>query len=158
MLYYIRTFGRGGKSYVKIGWTDNIDKRQRTYKTDNPLYEPISTREGDELLEKKLHLFLTSLGVKAGFMNEWFIDVPEINTYFHSTIGKLNKTIWKNRDNLFTVSDIKDSGHNIKRKIYEELRMIYQHKSKLNKEIDKAWVRESNLKLIKENRKIYRLR
>lgn len=147
MLYLIRTFGRGkNKTALKIGFTDNIKTRSQSYRVHNPFFEPISERQGNRILEAKLHLFLTALGYKEKFLDEWFLDTPNVLKLFHSKISKINKTIWKNRNSLFSRSDFK-GNNDIKCKIYEELRMINHITNP--QQIDLDWKIESNQKILK---------
>lgn len=57
MLYLIgtRDFNTEIK-LLKIGYSDNWEGRRSQYITSNPLTNFISTREGDEVLEKLFHL------------------------------------------------------------------------------------------------------
>lgn len=159
MLYLVRTFGRSSKStYLKVGFTDNLEKRLREYKTQNPFFEFIGKREGDEIYEKKIHLYLSVSGLKSNFMNEWFIDSSEVYKLFHAHKDKIDKTIWKNRNILFNPSDFKLETE-LKYKIYQQLREKYKKPGEiLKQEIDKSWLLIMNKKLIKENKKNYRLR
>lgn len=73
MLYLIRSFGRGGKSILKIGYTEDIDRRMNQYFYTNPCFENISNREGDEMLEGMIQIYLKFLGYqfqKDGRLNE----------------------------------------------------------------------------------------
>jgi hypothetical protein len=148
VIYLIRTFGRGkDKTALKIGFTDNIWARLQHYREHNPFFELISQRPGDEILETKLHLFLTAKGYKEEFLSEWFIDCSGVLELFHATLKKIDKTIWKQRNNLFERTDFKGKG-GIKARIYESLRMtkIIHHP----KQIDLDWKVESNQKLLKQ--------
>ena len=150
MLYLIRTFGRGkDKTALKIGFTDNIWARIQNYREHNPFFELISQRPGDEVLETKLHLYLTARGYKEGFLSEWFIDCPEVLELFHTNLSKIDKTIWRHRNNLFCRADFKGKG-GIRARIYESLRMtkIIHHPQ----QIDLDWKIESNQKLLKQLR------
>lgn len=151
MLYLIRTFGRGkDKTALKIGFTDNIKTRFQSYLIHNPFFEPVSIREGDIILETKLHLYLTARGFKANFLDEWFVDCPEVLSLFHTKISKINRTIWKHRNALFKRADFKGSGNDLKKKIYEELRMI--NPGPYKQQIDLDWKIESNQKVLKKMR------
>ena len=44
MLYLIRTFGRRGRSMLKIGYTSDLQKRMENYYHSNLLYERIKRR------------------------------------------------------------------------------------------------------------------
>ena len=155
MLYLIRTFGRGkNKTALKIGFTDNIRSRFQSYRLHNPFYEQISERGGDRVLETKLHLYLTALGYKESFLDEWFVDSSAVLQEFHADIEKINRTIWRERDSLFSRADFK-GGNDIRRKIYEELRMTRViHRPR---QIDLDWKIESNQKILKRLRSDSRL-
>ena len=151
MLYLIRTFGRSKKqTSLKVGFSDNLKERFSSYKNHNPFFEVISSREGSRYEETKLHLYLTALGYKENFLEEWFLDCSEVLSKFHENFNKIDRTIWLNRDTLFSKSDFKDKKLNLKRQIYEELRMI--HKIEHPKQIDKDWKIESNQKILKRLR------
>ena len=107
MLYLIKSFGRNGKSILKIGYTDDLNRRMSQYFYNNPCFELIATREGDELLEDMIQVYLKSLGYqyqRNGKLNEWFIDVPEIYQIFHIHRKKLEEIIWKKRDNILNLN------------------------------------------------------
>lgn len=142
MLYLIRSFTRSG-TYLKVGFTDNIERRMRDYLTENPGRELISTRAGDLTEETRMHLYLTACGWKADFLEEWFIDCPEVLSGFHDDLGRINRKIWRERDRLFTSFDF--SRRSLKVQIYESLR--FQHRAEnLNALlIDREW-RKWNLK------------
>lgn len=147
MLYLIRSFGRNNKSSLKIGFSDDYKKRLDSYRIHNPFSEVITTREGDEILETKLHLYLSKY--KEDFLNEWFKDLPEIITLFHQNIPKIDKFVWKNRQDLFSVEDFKPTGNKIKKKIFEDLRIFG---GKLQ-EIDIQWKTIFNKNAIKNIKK-----
>lgn len=50
MLYLIESQG-----FLKIGFSDNIDKRIDSYHTENPNFKVLNTREGDRKDESYLH-------------------------------------------------------------------------------------------------------
>ena len=138
MLYLIRSFGRGGKSYVKIGFTDSLSTRMNQYKIHNPRFEFIASRYGSKRDELILHLYLYHLGYKAEFLNEWFKDDPVIYQIFHKKIDKkIRKVLWKNRKTLFKLEDI---GENmvIMKELYEDLRKEFSEDKRVE-EIDHAW-------------------
>ena len=151
MLYLIRTFGRGrNKTALKIGFTDNLKNRSQSYRVHNPFFEPVSIREGDRILEAKLHLYLTARGYKEDFLDEWFVDCPEVLSLFHTKLSKINKTIWKSRNALFGRADFKGSGNDLKQKIYEELRMT--NPGPYKQQVDLDWKIESSQKILKRLR------
>lgn len=126
-----------------------MPSRLRTYRTHNPGIELISTRSGTELEETKLHLSLEALGYKAGFMNEWFLDVPAVLSEFHMSVPEMNKTIWRNRGSLFKDTDFKGSAWSIKRTVYEDLAYVYRGCPE--QEIDKVWKKETRLTELKSS-------
>lgn len=136
MLYLIRSFSRSG-TYLKVGYTGNLDQRMKQYLVENPGRELISTREGDLTEETRMHLYLTACGLKAGFLDEWFIDCPETLTRFHQSRRKIDKVVWKEREKLFTAFDF--SRRSLKVQIYEELRFQHRTEQLNSLIIDKEW-------------------
>ena len=156
MIYLIRSYGPDNKKAVKIGFAEDIQARMRNYKIHNPYFEILATRQGDLRLEMKLQLFFTSYGLKADFLNEWFLNRPEITTtLFHKTLETINRRLWKQRQFLFPESIFTTAGNKRKREIYEELRMVYGVRKA--KPVDLAWKIESNKKLLKNMRSNYDL-
>lgn len=142
MLYLIRSFTRTG-TFLKVGYTANIERRMGEYLVENPGRELISIRAGDLTEETRMHLYLTACGFKADFLEEWFKDCPEVLLGFHQARGKMDKMIWRKRELVFTSFDF--SRRSLKVQIYEELR--FQHRAEnLNAlMIDREW-RKWNLK------------
>lgn len=111
MIYLIKSYGYRGKSVLKIGFTDDIQKRSYQYFSSNPMMEVLSTREGDEIFEKLLHRYLYYLGFqykRFGRLDEWFIDSPEVKRLFHISRETLEKRIWKHRDKILDISSSTD--------------------------------------------------
>ena len=111
MIYLIKSYGYRGKSVLKIGFTDDIQKRIYQYFSSNPMMEVLSTREGDEIFEKLLHRYLYYLGFqykRFGRLDEWFIDSPEVKRIFHISRETLEKKIWKHRDKILDISSSTD--------------------------------------------------
>lgn len=129
MIYLIRTFGRAGRTALKVGYTGNRDKRLGTYRIENPFFEVISEREGDREVEKLLHLYLTALDVKENFLDEWFLDCAEVGSAFHHDLKRIERWVWRKREELFTTSDLDHPG-SLKRTIYEKLKGMYGRKKK----------------------------
>lgn len=127
MIYLIRSYRLSGKSILKIGFTDNIQKRINQYFYMNPGCELISTREGDGVLESLLHLYLRHLGFqykKNGKLNEWFLDIPEVHQIFHISRESLERIIWKNREKMFNASKFSLSNtllSNLEYNLFENL-------------------------------------
>ena len=126
MLYLIKSYGPKGKKIYKIGYTTSLDNRLNQYFSHNPFIELISIREGNEELEKLIHISLYSLGykfTKGGKLDEWFTgDLNKIQYIFHSTKKYLEKVIWRNRDKAFSI----DSISNINSDSFKLLRRLYK--------------------------------
>lgn len=146
MLYLIRTFGRGKKSSLKVGYSNDPRNRLDHYRIHNPLFEVIAQREGTQDDELLLQFYLTARGYKAGFLNEWFLDSPAVQDIFHrSLLGKrVKRSVWKHRRELFTKFDIKNTR---RKRLYEELRNLY---GPGRSELDIDWKQEEMKKCIKE--------
>lgn len=124
MLYLIRSWGRG-KSILKVGYTSNLGKRMENYYHSNPLFEILGAREGSLIDEKRLQLFLELLGYKFDILDEWFKDVPEVTELFHESKEKISRVLWRNRDSVWKIEDLKNGADKRLRDIYEELREKY---------------------------------
>ena len=127
MLYLIKSYGPRGKKIYKIGYTTSLDSRLYNYFSHNPFIELISIREGDEELEKLIHISLYSLGykfTKGGKLDEWFTgDLNKIQYIFHSSKRYLEKVIWRNRDKAFSIdsiSNINSDSFKLFRRLYKE--------------------------------------
>lgn len=119
MLYLIKSYLQGNRSILKVGYTDNMSKRMCQYFSANPGVEPISFREGDEMLEDMIQIYLTYLGYQyrpGGRSNEWFYNVPEVRNIFHISIQELERRLWKVRDKVL------DLNRDNNLRIYEYLR------------------------------------
>ena len=110
MLYLIKSYGPRGKKIYKVGYTTSLENRLSSYFSHNPFIELISVREGNEELEKLIHVCLYSLGykfTKGGKLDEWFIGDPEVLSIFHISRESLERKIWKHRDKVFSKDKIK---------------------------------------------------
>ena len=110
MIYLLRSFGEGGKSILKIGFSDNLENRLSQYFYSNPFHKVISTKEGDEIQESLLHLYLGSLGYSFtidGKLSEWYIDNPDVERIFGLSLGELCDEIWESRDKVFDPKKLK---------------------------------------------------
>lgn len=74
MLYLIKSWGKGGKEYLKVGYTKDWTSREKAYLTHTPEFELLGTREGDTDLES----WFRSNFSKYLYRNEWFIFSQEI--------------------------------------------------------------------------------
>ena len=104
MIYLIRTYGKDGESILKVGFANDLERRMSQYFYANPLFEFVSSREGDELLEKLFHYYLYYKGFQYkinGKLNERFLDDPEVIKIFDIPIEDLEKELWENRDKVF---------------------------------------------------------
>lgn len=152
MLYLIRSWGRGGKSYLKVGYTSDLKSRMFSYYHSNPGFELLAVRQGGLTEEKKIQLYLEILGLKAEFLNEWFLDTPEVQNFFHQGIRKVNKTLWRGRDMIW---GSRDKFNGILRDIYEELVMWFpgmpkgkaaqEYQKLINTEFLKSWKKNNDL-------------
>lgn len=73
MLYLIKD-----RDYIKIGYTSNLDQRQKAYETTNCYAEVIMTKDGTRKDESNLH----KLCDKWHYKNEWFHYDEEIVKIF----------------------------------------------------------------------------
>ena len=124
MIYLIRSYGIKGKSVLKIGFTDDFERRMDQYFYSNPMFQIVSTREGDEILENLFHRYLYFLGFQYknnGKLDEWFLDVPEIYQIFHLSQETVEKLVWRNRNKIFTIK----SGSSADYTMFEYL--YYKH-------------------------------
>ena len=153
MLYLIRTFGRGkDKTALKVGYSGDLDSRLKSYYHQNPFFEPIAIRRGELYEEELTHLYLQGLGLKLSFLNEWFLDCNRTMQEFHASKLNMQALVWRERDKLFTQRDFKDRGNSLRKRIYEDLRMILYNPNK-ESTIDKFWKMEAGKKRLKDMRK-----
>lgn len=120
MLYL---FGSGAwknsRRVVKVGYTGDIETRKQQYKLYNPLGEILDTREGDEILELKLHLRL--IHFKVEFLDEWFFDEEPVFKIFQESEEGIDEWLWENRNDCLLYPTIPLPG-TMKRKILDELK------------------------------------
>lgn len=123
MLYL---FGSGSwennRKIVKVGFTDDYEKRKQSYYLHNPLGKMLDSREGDEMLELKLHLRLTDW--KVEFLDEWFYDEEPVFKIFQETVEEIDRWLWENKSQVLIYPTIPQPGTK-KRKILDELRDKY---------------------------------
>jgi len=131
MLYLIRTFGRGKKTALKIGYTDNIGVREGQYIVHNPFHEFLGYRNGTLEDELRLHLYFTLMGYKETFLNEWFEDDRVVFEGFHDNYNKINKILWRWREEVWTPTDFTPDSNLLKIKLYKQLKEKFNPK-KLN--------------------------
>ena len=107
MLYLIRSYMKLGKSILKVGYTDDVNKRMYQYFSTNPGFDVLGIREGDEILEDMIQIYLTYLGYQrriGGRLNEWFDDRPEIQQIFHISRDRLENLLWRSREKVFNLT------------------------------------------------------
>lgn len=103
MIYLIKSYLPFGKYIYKVGFTNNILKRYYQYFYSNPGSEIVSTREGDEFLEKLLHYYLYYRGfkyMKNGKLSEWFLGDEEVRNIFHYSRETIESALWKHREEV----------------------------------------------------------
>ena len=127
MIYLLRSYGKLGKSILKVGFSDQVDKRMSQYFSSNPYFELISVREGDQYLESLLHIWLRylKLDVKVlGRLDEWFKDDPQVQQIFHMGLESLERRIWKRRNLIFDLSGRGDL--NVFAPLYEKNKSTFE--------------------------------
>ena len=67
MLYLIKQYGRN-TTYLKIGYTQNLEERLKAYNTHSAEFELINSMEGNQELETFAHKLLAEYNIKC----EWF--------------------------------------------------------------------------------------
>lgn len=109
---------KGIRKVVKIGYTRDLEKRKNQYRLHNPLGEIISTREGSELDELRLHLRLYDF--KVEFLDEWFYDEQPVFEVFEQSFEEIDEWLWKHRSETLLFPQIPLPG-TLKRKLLDEL-------------------------------------
>lgn len=107
MLYLIRSYMKLGKSILKVGYTDDVNKRMGQYFSTNPGFDVLGIRGGDEILEDMIQIYLTYLGYQrriGGRLNEWFDDRPEVQQIFHISRNRLERILWRSREKVFNLT------------------------------------------------------
>ena len=127
IIFMLYLFGCGEygtrRTFLKVGYTDDLDTRIKQYKLHNPGGKMIDTREGDEMLELKLHLRLTYH--KEDFLDEWLYDEPEVKEIFKQSEEEIDKWLWDNRMDILQYPVIPLPGTK-KRKILDSLRKKFK--------------------------------
>ena len=118
MLYLIKEYGKN-KTYLKIGYTQNLEERLKAYNTHSAEFELVNSMEGGSELESFAHKLLAEYNIKG----EWFKEDPMVYYVWELTkqeykIRKQEKTIEELENNLSTLSDHVDFF----KKKYEELK------------------------------------
>ncbi len=118
---------KNSRRIVKVGFTDDFEKRKQSYYLHNPLGEMLDSREGDDLLELKLHLRLSDW--KVEFLEEWFYDEEPVFKIFQDTEDDIDKWLWENRETVLIYPTIPLPGTK-KRKILDYLRDRFSNSTK----------------------------
>ena len=124
MLYIVKSFGPRNRSILKVGFTNNIERRFYHYISAAPDSQLITTREGDITLESLIHKYLQSLGLQYNKngrrLEEWFIDDPEVLRVFHLSRETVERLVWNNRDRVFDVKILNSSDYILFKYLYEK--------------------------------------
>jgi hypothetical protein len=125
MLYLIKEYGKN-KTYLKIGYTQNLEERLKAYNTHSAEFELVCSMEGDQELETFAHKLLLEYNIKG----EWFKEDPMV--YY---VWELTKQEYKIRDQENkidkqekTIKELKDSFDELSKDLlyykekYEELK------------------------------------
>lgn len=67
----------------------------------------LGIREGDEILEDMIQIYLTYLGYQRRVgkrLNEWFEDDPEVQQIFHISQDRLERILWRSREKVFNLT------------------------------------------------------
>jgi len=123
MLYLIKEYGKN-KTYLKIGYTQNLEERLKAYNTHSAEFELINSMEGGPELESFAHKLLAEYNIKG----EWFKEDPMVYYVWELTkqeykIRKQEKTIEELENNLSTLSNHVDFF----KKKYEELKARFEN-------------------------------
>lgn len=112
MLYLIKD-----RDYIKIGYTSNLDQRQKAYETTNCYAEVIMTKDGTRKDESNLH----KLCDKWHYKNEWFHYDDEIVKIFEEYQPDQEERIKTLETELFTLKTQMQSVINYINKNAKEL-------------------------------------
>ena len=110
MLYLIQSVYKDDNDnyhdILKIGFTNNLEKRLSHYTSHNFGFKLLKTREGDEELEKLLHYHFNKYLIKESYNREWFEYNEEIINNFSilekEELSYLNKKNNKNQGEKIT--------------------------------------------------------
>lgn len=123
MLYL---FGSGSykneRKILKVGFTDDFETREQSYKLHNPLGVMLDVREGNKILELKLHLRLKDWQVE--FLDEWFYDEPEVYKIFQLSEDEIDIWLWENKSETLLYPFMPDQG-TMKREILDNLQQKF---------------------------------
>lgn len=107
----------GTRKALKIGYSETQLEREIAYDLHNPLGKFLAWREGDRVLELKLHLCL--MDYKEDFRDEWFFNEDKVLEIFSWSIDKIDSWLWENRGRIFL--EKLSNPNTLKGKILKEL-------------------------------------
>jgi hypothetical protein len=113
---------KNDRKILKVGFTDDFDNREQSYKLHNPLGIMLDTREGNKLLELKLHLRLKDWQVE--FLDEWFYDEPEVYEIFQHSEEDIDLWLWENKSEVLLNPFMPDQG-TMKREVLDSLQLKF---------------------------------
>ena len=113
MLYLIKEYGKN-KTYLKIGYTQNLEERLKAYNTHSAEFELVNSMEGGPELESFAHKLLAEYNIKG----EWFKEDPMV--YY---VWELTKQEYEIRQQEKTIKELEASVKELK-----ELLNIYKDK------------------------------
>lgn len=106
MLYLIKQYGKN-TTYLKIGYTQNLQERLKAYNTHNAEFELVNSMEGNQELEAFAHKLLLEYNIKG----EWFKEDPMV--YYVWELTKQEYDIRKQEDKIRgqeeAIKELKDS-------------------------------------------------
>ena len=128
MLYLIKEYGKG-KTYLKIGYTQNLEERLKAYNTHVAEFELIDSMEGDQELESFAHKLLNDYNIKG----EWFIENPIIGYVWELTKQeyKIRKQENKVNEQEKTIKELKEKFD----KLYKDLTYYKEKYEKLKSQL-----------------------
>ncbi len=115
MIYVLKSSGYDENenlvNLIKIGYTDNWERRLSQYKLHNPTIKVLyKIEDGNEDDEKFLHSYFSEYRYK-GYGNEWFYYNDSIISFFdNKTIEDMRKLFIKPEKKLTTPSSRKASA------------------------------------------------
>lgn len=133
---------------LKVGYSSNLDKRLKQYKTHNNNFSLLMITEGDRILEKEIHLKLKDYKIRTEWFNyctetieilrnysfEEFIELTKLEhnlinilkPYGRLHIIKSEKQVWANKLNI-TLNQINNIIYTLvsKKILIKESRTIY---------------------------------
>lgn len=118
MLYLIKEYGKN-KTYLKIGYTQNLEERLKAYNIHSAEFELVNSMEGSQELETFAHKLLANYNIKG----EWFKEDPMV--YY---VWELTKQEYKIREQEKTIEELEANLHKLSEHVdffkekYEELK------------------------------------